>query len=321
MLTIASSDPLLRAFLAHAEAKRRLWPARSGMLVAISGGCASTALAVLLASARTRFHFTLSLGHLADTPQAEAAVRGLARTLKLPLHVTPPLPTARSTDELAEPGEDRCEDLRKTTRDDLVATGHTRDRREEHLFLQLLLGSDTEGLILPEVVRQTLVRPLLPFSREECRAFLERHGVAYDQRARLGLTTLPDRLRLLLMPLLRHHFQLQLSETLEAFLDSARDDAEFLLDLAAAARDETEWRHEGDRISVNGARFRALPAALRRRLLRDAVSTLLPQRRLALRDLLALDSRLQTPSTGAYRPEDTPLSIEEAGATLLLRCL
>ncbi len=167
-------------------------PCRGGVLVAVSGGADSTALAILLASAKVG---PLALAHVRHGFRPEAAGEELARASTLsrrlgtPLHVIELVPPARwrAGQKIPEAWarEQRYARLAALARElglPIVATGHhARDRRETQL-LQLLRGGGLRALAGMSAARRLgdgtwLWRPLLDHEPEELRAALRELGV------------------------------------------------------------------------------------------------------------------------------------------------
>ncbi len=156
-------------------------PAR--LLVGLSGGADSVALLLLLLDAGRQ----ISAVHVnhglrgADSDGDEAFVRQLCQRLNVPLWVYRAAPPAN-------PGEGWAREVRYGFfRQALAESGaealvlaHHRDDQAETLLLHLLRGAGLNGLtgMLPDVTVDGLriLRPLLPCSREELRAFLNERG-------------------------------------------------------------------------------------------------------------------------------------------------
>jgi tRNA(Ile)-lysidine synthase len=182
---------LHRHLLRHPE----LLPAGASLLLAVSGGQDSMALTVLLADLRRLHHWRLALWHGNHGWRAEAAqqageLQAWAHSQKLPFLLEqaeePPAGEAA-----ARRWRYDCLQRQAAALDvPHVVTGHTASDRAETLLLNLARGSHRRGLASlrptrslsgearPEQEREShgegnrrdpirLVRPLLPFSRED----------------------------------------------------------------------------------------------------------------------------------------------------------
>lgn len=118
---------------------------------------------------------------------------------------------------------------------DLIATAHTRDDQVETILLNWLRGAGPNGLGGMPSQRDSIVRPLLPFSRE--------HTVAYCTE--MGLSTLHDpgndderfrrvAIRKKVLPRLRE-LQPQFEEALLKSAEIVRQESDYLDSVAAAA--------------------------------------------------------------------------------------
>ena len=190
-------------------------PVPGGVVVAVSAGADSTALALRLADARVRPLRLLHVSH-GFRPEAAArersAVEGLARRIDAPLDVVelqPPLSASggRRVDE-AWARARRYEALLSAARSHelpTIATGHhAADRRESQLLL-LARGGGLAALRGMAPVRRLaerwLWRPLLGEEPEALRAWLRERGVPWCEdasNADLGLAR--NRLRHVVLP-------------------------------------------------------------------------------------------------------------------------
>lgn len=222
--TVAPAHPA--AVARHALTRHLLAP-HDRVLVAVSGGADSVALAGLLAQAAAHgLPLRLVLAHLdhgwrgpAEAERDLQVVQEVARRLSLPLLTAgPPTPPAA--------GEDAARRWRYATLARLareaglthVATGHHLRDQAETFLVRLLRGSGAHGLAgIPERRaldggRLTVVRPLLDVHPEALRAFNRAQGLPWREdptnagpgernEARQRLTALqaraPDALRTL----------------------------------------------------------------------------------------------------------------------------
>ncbi len=157
-----------------------LLPAGAPLLLAVSGGQDSMALTALLLGLRRRHRWQLHLWHgdhgwRAESAAQAAGLAAWAASRGLPLHLerAPHPPTTE-----AEARTWRYDCLAREARRrgcPHVLTGHTGSDRAETVLLNLARGSHRRGLTPPrsrrplhgEADSPTLIRPLLPFSRED----------------------------------------------------------------------------------------------------------------------------------------------------------
>lgn len=209
----------LPAAVAQACASQQLLAPGQRVLVAVSAGADSTALAVLLGElARHGLALHLELAHLdhgwrgAEEAQADLTrVEELAKVLGLSLHV-------RRAKAGEARGEERARRWRYRALEEtayrhhcaLVATGHHAGDQAETLLMRLLRGSGPVGLAAIPARRPlgsrglTVVRPLLGIEPERLRDFLRQRGLRWREdptnqdlryervRARARLALHPD---------------------------------------------------------------------------------------------------------------------------------
>jgi tRNA(Ile)-lysidine synthetase-like protein len=192
---------LLSSLSKHLSDSRLLDGARH-VVVACSGGGDSTALLLLLSSLSKQGSpsssslpsLDLVACHVAHGLRGKAGdedalfVANLTESLGIPLAVRPvKVLSHRKKGESLEAAARRLrydalfklkEELGEGT---LVATGHTRDDQAETVLLNLSRRSGrSRGGIRPKRA-DGVVRPLLPFSREELRTFLEERGIPWRE--------------------------------------------------------------------------------------------------------------------------------------------
>ncbi|RYG46683.1 tRNA lysidine(34) synthetase TilS, partial [bacterium] len=165
---------------------------------------------------------------------------------------------------------------------DLIATAHTRTERVETVLLNMARGAGLAGLGGIPARQGEIVRPLLPFAREETRAYCEAHGLwTHDDPTNDDLGFARARVRHLIVPEMAR-LNPAAEEAIARLADLADEEDAFLNGMAAAALERSE-------IALNGAlRFLTLdvevafrrdalahlPVVLARRAIRLAVGSL-----------------------------------------------
>lgn len=173
-----------------------LLPRGARVLAAVSGGPDSVCLAHFLAQMAKRKALSVELFHLhhglrgRDAERDARSVERLGASLGLPVRVerakVAAVAKARGLG-LEEAG--RAERYKRLAaraargRFSVVATGHQLDDQAETVLLHLLRGTSLAGLggIAPKRALApgvSLVRPLLPISRDEVREYLAVHGLS-----------------------------------------------------------------------------------------------------------------------------------------------
>ena len=275
---------------------------------AVSGGADSVSLLLAMSEANARresLGVVLSAAHVhhglrgEEADGDEAFVRSLCERLGVPLTVFRVDTAARRASHgegLEEAARElRYAALRGLLEDgtvDVVATGHTLDDQAETVVMKLLRGAWTEGLsgVAPVVEqgRGRVVRPILRVRRVEIEEFLRARGQEWREDAtNRDVSLTRNRVRHELMPVLRG-FNPGVDCLLAGMADVARDEEAF-------------WKGEvervvrqvllpgkpvrgGGRAASTGAgegacaleieRLKAMPTALRRRVIRAAVRSL-----------------------------------------------
>lgn len=182
------------------------------VIVAVSGGLDSMTLLRLLLDARAASSSAgLHVAHFdhAMRPGSGDDARWVAticRSWGVPARLGRAPAPARTE---AEARELRYRFLEETRRslgepDAVVATGHTADDQAETVLFRIARGSGPGGLagVLPQR-SPAVARPLLPFWREELRAFAQRRGVPFrDDPSNLDARWARNHLRRTVLPAL-----------------------------------------------------------------------------------------------------------------------
>jgi len=273
--------------------------------VAVSGGADSVALLRALLRLAPEVGLVPHVIHVehglrgAESKADAAFVAHLAREHGLALHAKR-VDTAARAREQKETIEEAARHLRyayfrellAASVVDVVATAHTRDDQAETVLLKLLRGAWTEGLsgIHPVVVceRGQIVRPLLGVGRAEVEAYLRALGQPWREDSTNADTKfLRNRVRHELLPELRKvnpNVSTQLAQTAELAREEEaywQQEMERLMPqlllpgraVRGGGRAVSTHPDEGS-LGMEQERLRALPVALRRRVLREAARRL-----------------------------------------------
>ncbi len=167
------------------RALRSLGVRRTRLLVAVSGGADSLALLELLARCAAEFELMLTVAHVdhgiaaaspavADDVAAEAARRNLAFVLeRLELG-------ADATETLARAGRwSALERMRMATEANFIVTAHHLDDQAETVLMRVIRGSGPAGLAAMAADDGRILRPLLPFRRDELAQYLHLRGLGH----------------------------------------------------------------------------------------------------------------------------------------------
>lgn len=165
---------------------------------------------------------------------------------------------------------------------ELIATGHTLDDHVETVLLNLARGCGMSGLAGIPARRDNVVRPGLPFTRAETRAYCQTHGLWFhDDPANSDPAFSRARLRLRVIPEMRE-INASFDEAVARMAEIVAEEDRFLDATAAAALERCEIRQNGNlgfltadcEVAFDRAVLGGLPPALLKRALRLAVGAL-----------------------------------------------
>ncbi len=263
--------------------------------MAVSGGPDSVCLLHILTQLQTELDIKLHLAHLnhqlrGTEAEADASyVCQLARQLGIPATIEQrnvKAYQARQHLSLEEAAREvRYTFLAQVARSidaDRVAVGHTVDDHIETILMHLIRGTGTQGLrgLQPCSRWQssgnslTIIRPLLPLSRQETADYCHHHKLTPRiDASNLSLSPLRNRIRHQLLPMLQS-YNPQVAEALLRTGRIASDDLTFIDKEIGRLWGELGQEQEST-IVLDKERFLKLPPALKRHLLRKAVEKLL----------------------------------------------
>ena len=314
----------------------------SRVLAAVSGGADSTALAHILheldGTGELRLaglvHFNHQLRASAD--RDEQFVVQLATSLGVEALIDREDVAVRARRERRSL-EDAAraaryaffERTRLTARADVVALGHTRDDQAETVLLRLLRGAGPRGLAGMYPRNGRVVRPLLDCRREELRAWLADHRLAFCEDETNADVSIPrNRVRAELLPLLAERFNPAIVDVLADEANLAREAWAWMDDQAAQLADRVV-RPAGAGTNVSGAApdvsreidvvaLTAAPVALQRAVLWRVMREVAGNRSIAFHHIEAA-RRLMETGAGDGRIDAPGHRVERIGGTVVLR--
>jgi tRNA(Ile)-lysidine synthase len=309
---------ILTALLQHVRRTIRrhdLCPSGTSVLVALSGGSDSVALAFVLRELAPNGGFALAgVAHFNHRLRPTAArdeqfCRSLADRLGLPIVVgAVDVRTYAASERLSI--EDaarraRYAFLHRAAADmgaDRIAVGHTRDDQAETFLLKLVRGAGLAGLggIYPR--RNALIRPLLDVSRADLRRHLEALGECWvEDESNVELDNPRNRIRHRVIPELDAAYMGPTSASIARAAALAREDGAWLDE--TAERRYLELAEEGaEGVSFVASELGAEPAPIQRRLLLKALRDVAGMREVALEHVELAADILHGSSTGADLP-------------------
>lgn len=153
------------------------------VLLAVSGGADSVAMAALVARSDAARHLALTIAHVDHGIQPGSAavaaqVRALAAHLGLPYLETSLQLGPGTSETAAREARYRWLLAEATRRDGLVMTAHHRDDQAETVLMRLLAGSGVAGLAAMAPRQGRVVRPLLGCAADELRRWVGEHGLS-----------------------------------------------------------------------------------------------------------------------------------------------
>ncbi|MDO4581196.1 MAG: tRNA lysidine(34) synthetase TilS [Bacillota bacterium] len=256
---------------------KRLIERGQRVLVAVSGGRDSLSLLYILAELQTPLGFTCAAANFNHKLRPEADeeavyIAACARRLGVDYYGGSAdinaLSAGRNLQDTAR--QYRYAFLRRVAAEhdyQLIATAHHADDQAETLLLHLLRGAGSGGLGGMPPKTDDVIRPLLFAAQADIAAYIADNNLEYRQDVtNFSTKYMRNKIRWELLPALKE-YNPNIVAALNAAADICRDEDELLTSLAAEALPAV-WDAQAQTLEARA--FAALPAALRRRVLRLA---------------------------------------------------
>jgi tRNA(Ile)-lysidine synthase len=309
------TDPRVTPLFAALRRTLVAWGAPSAgetVVVAVSGGADSVALADAMVTASRVIGFEVVLAHLDHQLRPESSADAafcvdLGRQLGVPVRVGRADVRARMARDHAGL-EDAARRERyaflQTTRDGVgarfIALGHTRDDQAETFMLRLLRGAGADGLASMRPRSGSLLRPLLTLSRHDVLTHLGVRGLSWrEDPTNADVTLLRNRVRHELLPYLETRFNPEVREALARAAELLAEDAG-ALDARLSARLVELVRQEGASWIVPLPAIASAPLGEARRLLRGLVERAGGLRGVSAQHIEAVRALCEKPSASGH---------------------
>ena len=260
--------------------RTRLFDSARRIVIAVSGGADSIALADLLFRSKQRFKLELFIAHYEHGLRGEASIAD-AEFVKQ-------FAAERGIDCIVEHGNVReyarknrrsielaARNLRheflEKTRGDLnceaIALAHHADDQAETILMRILRGTGATGLTAMNAKSERLIRPLLNFRKYELEEYCRKRNLQPRIDAtNFEPTTTRNKIRLELLPMLKQ-FNPSIVETLCRLGSTIAEDTQFINARAREVYLSTAGK-KSDTMQLSAAGVRAEPIAIQRALIR-----------------------------------------------------
>jgi tRNA(Ile)-lysidine synthase len=289
----------LHAKIHRTISSRGLFAKKSRLLVAVSGGQDSLALAKLLVDLQPKWEWDLAVVHFDhcwrdDSQENAQHVQKLMESWQIPFYLETATKTINSEAAAREWRYEILSAIAFSHKYTHIVTGHTQSDRAETLLYNLIRGSGTDGLQSLTWQRQLnqgifLVRPLLAVTRLQTRDFCQELNLPiWEDSTNQDLKYARNRIRNEVLPYLRQHFNpnvesalAQTAELLQAEVEYLEQAAQELRERATDFDTSTSSVHrfaqskEGGGqggtylIKINRQILKTAPLALQRRVMRQ----------------------------------------------------
>ena len=262
------------------------------VLVAFSGGADSTALLHLFSRLRESWSLEIAAAHLNHALRGEQSnadeshCRQVCSAWHIPffsrkVEVEQEARQRRLSIEVAA-REVRYAFLEETAdaiEAHVIALGHTRDDQVETVLLNLTRGAGTAGLAGMPIHRGRFIRPLLPISRVQVRAYCALHALSFvEDASNMDARYSRNRIRHHVLPELRL-INPRADEAIERLAQVMRDEEEWWRTYLQSLEPQFTLCRTQDEWQLSLEWLARQPEAIQRRVIRYAVQNLSPEGR------------------------------------------
>jgi len=255
------------------------------VVIGVSGGPDSVALAYILASIREDYDLSLFIAHLnhmfrpVEAEKEVRFLRDLSNRLGMPFFVKHENVPDFIKERKVSP-EAGAREVRYAFFSEIIgkvgatkfALGHNLDDQAETVLLNLFRGSGHTGLgaILP--VNGKFIRPLIESSKKDILGFLEKDRIEYCiDSSNLEPVYQRNKIRLELMPMLEKDYNPNIKETLFRTSIILQQEDAYLETQAQKLVIHVLKKGKGEEVSLAAKELKRIPAALQPRILREAI--------------------------------------------------
>lgn len=226
-------------------------PNLSRIVLAVSGGADSMALAYLMQTCYPRYHYVIAHvnhGLREEAAMDEALVRDFAQRMKAEfcLYRCNVAFLAKERGKgIEETGREERYRFFRSLAADLILTAHHKDDHGETVLMHLIRGSGLQGLCGLSPLDRDIGRPLLCVTKEEIYAYCKEHQIPYREDLSNGDTVYTrNKVRKELIPLMKE-INPNLIDALYRLSLSLADDEKYLDRLALQSYKEAVTRSDG----------------------------------------------------------------------------
>jgi tRNA(Ile)-lysidine synthase len=207
------------------------------VLIGISGGPDSIALALALKKIKKKYKLEFFLVHInyhqrgKDSDEDQKFVEDFAKKNDFELEVVSfdVERQASSEEEMRDFRYQKFEEIRKKIKFDKIAVAHTQDDQVETFWLNLLRGAGLQGLKGMKSVNNLIVRPFLNFTKKEMEEFLkENHQKFRVDKSNLKTDFYRNKIRLELIPYLEKNFEIKIREKVGKLISNLQGEKEVI---------------------------------------------------------------------------------------------